>query len=352
MEYRSLEKVANKMAMDIVTKARVIEMPQCKFCGSTEVVKNGRRGGTQYWLCKDCGRGFVDNKGLPKGRYPMEAVSSALYMYFTGSSLNDIKRYIEHQFGTELPSDSAIYSWVTKFSEIASKEARKHKPAKLGDIWIADEMFLSIGGKRYYLWNVIDSKTRYLIASYLSPKRGTQEAKKLMELAAKLVGKVPKVVRTDSLASYIDGIELAFGADTKHIQSHPFAKEDSTNLIERWNATLRERTKVMWGMKKPETARTILDGFLVFYNYFRPHESLDGKTPAEVAGIDYPYRNWLDVIKSQSPAEQQEEKTDMTFEEELELIHHPKPYRKRLKPKKNKRKTQSKIQTIMGGIRQ
>lgn len=31
-------------------------------------------------------------------------------------------------------------------------------------------------------------------------------------------------------------------------------------------------------------------------NYLRPHESLKGKTPAEVAGVKYPYRNWQDVV--------------------------------------------------------
>jgi len=346
-----IEKVAGKVAMDIVTKASVIEMPKCKFCDSIDVVKNGSRGGTQYWLCRECGRGFVANKALPKGRYPIEAVSSALYMYFTGSSLNDIKRYIEQQFGKGLPSDSTIYNWVVKFSEIASKEARQHKPTSIGDVWIADELFLSIGGKRYYLWDVIDSKSRYLIATYLSPKRGTQEAKKLMELASDRTGVVPKVVITDSLASYLDGIELAFGSDTKHIQSHPFAKEDSTSLIERWHATLRERTKVMWGMKKPETARVILDGFLVFYNYFRPHESLNDKTPAEVAGIDYPYKNWLDVVKSQSPLGQSKEKPDIPIDEEVAIIYPPKPYRKRTKPKKRTRRIRGRIQTTLGEMR-
>jgi len=124
MEFRSLEKVAHKLAMDIVTRETTIEIPQCKFCGSKDVVKNDIRDDTQYWFRKKCGRGIVANKALPRDRYPIEAVGSALYMYFTGSSLNDIKRYIEQQFGKGLPSDSAIYNWVVKFSQIASKEAR------------------------------------------------------------------------------------------------------------------------------------------------------------------------------------------------------------------------------------
>ena len=67
----------------------------CKFCGSPNVVKNGTRNGVQYWLCKNCGRGFVDNKGLPKMRYSIDDVASALYQYYTGLSLNEIRGHIE-----------------------------------------------------------------------------------------------------------------------------------------------------------------------------------------------------------------------------------------------------------------
>ena len=90
----------------------------CKFCGSLSVVKNGTRKGTQYWLCRNCGRGFVANQALPKSKYPVEAVASALYLYFTGSSLNDIRKHTE-QHHKVLPSDSTIYSWVRRYTEIA-----------------------------------------------------------------------------------------------------------------------------------------------------------------------------------------------------------------------------------------
>ncbi|MDD4875854.1 MAG: hypothetical protein PHQ86_01800 [Dehalococcoidales bacterium] len=40
----------------------------------------------------------------------------------------------------------------------------------------------------------------------------------------------------------------------------------------------------------------IMDGWLVNYNFFRPHMSLNGKTPAEVAGLKYEYHNWSDVV--------------------------------------------------------
>jgi len=118
-----------------------------------------------------------------------------------------------------------------------------------------------------------------------------------MEKASEKAGKSPRMVITDKLAAYLDGIELAFGADTKHVQSKPFTVENSTNLIERFHGTLKSRTKVMRGLKKRESAELFTKGWLIHYNYFRPHESLGDKTPAEAAGVKFPYRNWKDVIR-------------------------------------------------------
>ena len=53
----------------------------------------------------------------------------------------------------------------------------------------------------------------------------------------------------------------------------------------------------MRGLHTPESARLFMDGWLVHYNFFRPHMSLNDRTPASVAGIKFPYRNWKDVVE-------------------------------------------------------
>jgi putative transposase len=131
----------------------------------------------------------------------------------------------------------------------------------------------------------------------MSFHRTAQHARSLVEKAASRAGKLPKVIITDKLFAYLDGIEMAFGADTRHVQSKGFSVKPNTNLIERFHGTLKSRTKVMRGLKTPESALIILDGWLVYYNFFRPHESLGDKTPAEKAGLDFPLKNWLDVVK-------------------------------------------------------
>jgi putative transposase len=117
-----------------------------------------------------------------------------------------------------------------------------------------------------------------------------------MEKVAKRAGKTPKVVVTDHLRAYLDGIELAYGSDTKHRQGEPFTLENNTNLIERFHGMLKDRTKVMRALKNKHTLQRFTDGWLVNYNYFRPHMSLDGKTPAEEAGLKYENHSWADIV--------------------------------------------------------
>jgi hypothetical protein len=53
--------------------------------------------------------------------------------------------------------------------------------------------------------------------------------------------------------------------------------------------------------KNMDTAIQFTDGWLVHYNYLRPHESLGDETPAKVAGIKYPFENWADITRMPTP---------------------------------------------------
>lgn len=75
--------------------------------------------------------------------------------------------------------------------------------------------------------------------------------------------------------------------------------DHNNNKMERLNGEIRDREKVMRGVKKMDTP--ILTGYQLFYNYFREHEGLAGKTPAELAGIKIEGSNkWITVIQNAS----------------------------------------------------
>jgi putative transposase len=66
--------------------------------------------------------------------------------------------------------------------------------------------------------------------------------------------------------------------------------------MERMNGEIRDREKVMRGLKKVDTPLT---GHQIYHSYFRPHEGLDGKTPAEACGIKIEGNNkWITLIQN------------------------------------------------------
>lgn len=170
-------------------------------------------------------------------------------------------------------------------------EANKYK-SNVGLIWVADETVIDLDGKNIWFWDIIDTKTRFLIALHMSrsvlPK--TQSSlcgRRTSELV------IPRLIYTDKLRAYLYGIVLTFGADTKHGQGGSFDAECNTNLIERFHGTIKSSTKVMRrGLHTIEPARLFMDGWLVHYNFFRLRMSLRDMTPTQAAGINFPFGNW------------------------------------------------------------
>lgn len=273
----------------------------CKYCNSPSVVKYGFVEGIQKYFCKSCRRKFSADDRLFRMRTPANQVSSALNMYYEGVSIGGICRHLLQEYGNN-PSTKTVYEWINKYTSEAVRQFGDYRP-NVGDTWIADETVLRIDGANVWLYDLIDEKTRFMLASRIALARTTEDAEQLMEAASRCAGKNPKVVITDRNNSYLDGIERAYGSDTEHRLGSPFTviKGDSTSLIERFHGTLKARTKVMRGLKSVETSIQFADGFLAYYNYLRPHEKLNGSTPAEVAGVSCPLKTWADIIRNTEP---------------------------------------------------
>ncbi len=279
-----------------------MDNPTCKYCHSDHVIKYGLVEGIQRYFCKDCRHKFVSTDTIPKMVNPTKVIADSLNMHYEGMSLAEIRRNFIQQDGNYI-SKVTPYNWEKRFTDIAIKEAEKYPP-KVGDTWQSDETVIhnNWGGKKKRLWliDIIDRDTRFLLSTRLSINRSKRDIALAMKEAKDKAGKSPKRIMTDGWRGYPDAIELVFGADTKHIQSTPFVdKADSTNIIERVQGTLKERTKVMRGLKTLESMKAFLKGWVIHYNYFRPHLSLQDRTPAKVAGIDFPYANWKELIEKQ-----------------------------------------------------
>ena len=278
-----------------ISKPKVV----CKFCGSQNTRKYGFSKGIQTYFCNDCQKKFIGTDALAHGRVSPSFIASALNEYYSGMSFHEIEHKIDKQTDAGI-SHTAVINWVNKYTDKAIRQTKDLHP-KVGNTWIADETYIKTDiktkdPKGVVFWDIIDADTRFLLASRITTTRGTQDAKQLMELAAKRAGKNPKVVITDKLAAYIDGIELAYGGDAKHRQGSPFSVEHSTALIERFHNTLKDRTKVMRNLRDKDTLKRFTDGWLVHYNFFRQNMALNNKSPAEMAGLEYKHHSWDDVV--------------------------------------------------------
>jgi transposase-like protein len=153
-----------------------------------------------------------------------------------------------------------------------------------------------------FVWNVMDRETRFLLASKVSESRDISGALTALQTAIKNAGgQVPEQIRTDKHNSYRQGVKWAFeGKNVDHIADCGVRKGRHTNnnRIERLNGTLRERVKVQRGLKSYET--NVTEGQRIFYNFVKPHVTLQGKTPAQAAGLKV--NGWKDLIMQASRA--------------------------------------------------
>jgi len=274
-----------------------ITITRCKYCNSPNIVKFGIYKGIQRYFCKDCKRKFVLDT-LPKMKTPMSWIADAMDSYYRGFPLDSIQGHMNQVYGKYF-SEAGIYKWIIRFTKEAIMKAKGFRPI-VGDVWIADETGLNVGGRNIWFWDIIDTNSRYLLASHLSRSRTTEDAQILVEKAIARAGKTPTVIITDKLQAYIDGIDLASGGGSRHIRSKPFTDVDSTNFIERFHGTLKERTNVIRNFGNLTTARLLTDGWLIQYNFFKEHESLGNISPAKNMNIELPFKDWNDIIATAS----------------------------------------------------
>jgi len=282
---------------EITTTERIIA---CRFCGSTDLIKYGTYNDIQNYLCKSCGRKSTGTDAYPQMQYSKEHITSALEYYYNGMSCDKISQTFNNMKGIDIPK-STIWRWIIKYSEIVDNYVLFFEPY-LSDVWIADETAVGIWGEQYWFWDIIDTETRFLIASHLSKTRTMNDAEELFSVA-KAKSKIrPRVIITDKLGIYRGAFNKVFYSHFKerrveHLTSRGFRSPVNTNLIERFHGTVKQRYKVMRDLKEPYSASVVLDGFVTHYNFFLEHSYLNYVTPAMFAGIGEGIRNWGDLIE-------------------------------------------------------
>lgn len=274
----------------------------CRFCNSDKIIKFAVRpnkyGDVQRYKCNDCGKRLSFNIGFERIGASPQIITTAMQLYFNGESLRNVQKFIRLQ-GLEV-SHVSIYNWIKKYVGLMDAYLEKITP-RVSNTWRTDELYLKMKGSAKFLYAMIDDQTRYWIAQQISDKKYNADVRPMFHEAKEVAGKRPLTLISDGAHNFAYACRKEYytqkNPKTKHI-SHIHLKGDlNNNKMERFNGELRDREKVMRGLKKMDTP--ILKGCQLYHNYFRTHEGLKGITPAEAAGISVEGVNkWITVIQN------------------------------------------------------
>ena len=194
-------------------------------------------------------------------RFPPEIISYCLWLYFRFSlSYRDVEEIMAER-GVVLTYET-VRQWCLKFGQTYANELRRRRPP-CGDKWHLDEVFLTINGKRSYLWRAVDQHGNVLDILVQS-RRNKKAAKRFFRKLLKGLQCVPRVIITDKLKSY-GAAKREILPGVEHRQ-HRYLN----NRAENSHQPTRQRERRLQRFKSPCHAQRFLSAYGPIMQHFRP----------------------------------------------------------------------------------
>ncbi len=284
-----------------------ITCPKCKasHIKKREFRRTANRQKIQRYECKECRFAFVQDQGFWKMKNHEHKVTACMDMYYSGMSLRKIQAHLQ-MFYPKNSHYSSIYRWIVKYAEMISKVTDK-LPINSGVELMSDEMEYKRLGRQNWFVDTLDTTTRFMVSSGFIQSRTNEDLIRILREARNKTNGNIKVITTDALLGYPAVLRKAFSVNNKFRNNerviHNIVKADERGFnhkIERLHNTIRDRTKIMRGFHGSlESAKAIMKGMEIYYNYIRKHQGIDNMTPQQTAipQLDLENNKWLGLIR-------------------------------------------------------
>ena len=305
--YNKLKQVIEKQEEYFILNSNE-NKPLCPHCNSTNLIKRGIRKNklkeVQRYGCNDCKKRFT-LEPIKHIKVNHKFVTLAMDCYYKGLSYRDISDQFKQFYNVDLHHET-IRRWILRFSKVINEYSKTIKPNIKG-VWNADEtLILTKRGKDKkapnknfdYVWNVMDNKTKFLLASINSGRsRKSKDAQKVFTEAYKQNGKIPYQIIVDGYKGYQDGCRKTFRnwgneRKVKFTSIVGKRKQINNNAIESHHSHQKEFHKVRRGVTDVQSYQ---DGFKVFHNFVRK-SARKGLTPADKCGIGLNGNAWENLL--------------------------------------------------------
>ena len=153
------------------------------------------------------------------------------------------------------------------------------KPEDFGYIQM-DTVVRLVDGQKYYFYDAIDTKGKFALSlpyKHLNSQNTVDFMKKLMFVCPYQI----KIVQTDNGLEFLGDFEKYLKElNIKHIFTYPRCPKIN-GVVERFNRTVQEDfiDQNLHLLNQPKEFSLKLSDYLLFYNYQRPHQSLNYMTP-------------------------------------------------------------------------
>jgi putative transposase len=199
----------------------------------------------------------MSNISYRRHRFPPEIIQHAVWLYFRFPlSYRNVEDLLAER-GIDV-SYETVRRWALKFGTLYARKLRQLRPRPSGR-WHLDEVFVSIGGRRMYLWRAVDDEGE-MLDILVQARRDKRSALKLMRKLLKKHGFAPENWITDKLPSY--GAALRpLGASRRHVTGGRL-----NNRAENSHLPVRQRERRMLRFKSPRSAQRFLSTHAALYN--------------------------------------------------------------------------------------
>ncbi len=193
---------------------------------------------------------------------------------------------------------------IWSFCHAKEKNVPEHKKGQFGygDVWT---------------WTAICADSKLAVSWLVGRRDGETAIEFVRDLESRLSHRIQ--LTTDGYRAYLEAVESAFGMDVDYamliklfgpslegetryspakctgtkrawVQGEPRPEYVSTSYVERQNLTMRMSMRRFTRLtnafsKKVENLAAAVSLHFMYYNFCRVHQSLNHKTPAEVAGV-------------------------------------------------------------------
>ncbi|MDP2692167.1 MAG: DDE-type integrase/transposase/recombinase [bacterium] len=279
----------------------------CAFCKSKNIIKRGvgiteKRGNIQRFSCKDCSKKFSINEGFKQMRFTDQMITMVLDMYYRGMSLRKIKDHLQTYYQYHC-SHMTILRWIRKYSKQIGNYVDK-LPVNNSNCITFDEIEYKTQKIKSFFIGVMNIDSRYIVSSDYTMDRSLGTFITLLSKAKKNEINQTLNFYTDGLPIYRRALKRVYGY--KHHANkfqHRIIRSSDKEFnwkIERFNNTVRERTKIMRQFKALWSAKLIMKGFEIYYNFCRKHTGINAYPYELVTDLKLGKNKWLDLINLSS----------------------------------------------------